>query len=235
MTDRDRCGIAERLFIAVPAYTGTVEHETFHSLMEGMLRIRDAGVRVTWTVLEGCCYLCHARNQLVAEFLASDCSDMLFIDADMGFTPEALARIVLAERPVVAGLYRKKTDDHINFNLRLPAAVHNTAEDGMLEVAGVATGFLRVNRAVFEAMKPNTMEYSNGHEGGKKWRNYFRTLYEDGLFWGEDFQFCRDVQAAGYKIWAIPDLTLRHVGKKVYEGNWAEWMESQGAAKRRIA
>lgn len=232
---RDTCGVAERLFIAVPAYTGSIETETNHSLLEGIITLRDAGVRITWSVLEGCCYLCHARNQLVAQFLASDCTDMLFIDADMGFGPNDLARIVLAERPVVAGLYRKKTDVKMDFNLRLPAATHNCADDGLLEVEGVATGFLRINRAVFDAMKPATMEYGNGHEGGRKWRNYFRTLYEDGVFWGEDFQFCRDVKAAGFKVWAIPDLTLRHVGKKVYEGNWAQWMESQGAAKKRDA
>ena len=231
----DRCDIASRLFIGIPAYTGTVETETMHSFCEGVLRLREAGLHVTWTVLEGCCYLCHARNQLVAEFLATDSTDILLVDADMGFGVDALARIVMAERPIVAGIYRKKTDAKMDYNLKLPAKTHNCEDDGTLAVEAVATGFLRINRSVFDAMKPRTMEYSNGHEGGRKWRNYFRTLYEDGLFWGEDYQFCRDAAAAGFKTHVIPDLTLRHVGKKVYEGNWAQWMQSNGAAKQRVA
>ena len=230
---KDRCKPAHKLFIGIPAYMGQIDIETMHSLLEGIPLLRDAGCKVTWTILEGCCYLCHARNQIVAEFLATDSTDLLFVDADVGFGFEALARIVGAERPVVAGLYRKKTDTKVDFNLRLPAAVHNCEADGLLEVQGLATGFLRINRAVFDAMKPSTMEYGNGHEGGKKWHNYFRTLYEDGKFWGEDFQFCRDVQTAGFKLHAIPDLTMHHVGKKVYSGNWAEWMASQGAARKR--
>ena len=233
----DRCDIASRLFIAIPAYTGTIEHDTMHSVLDGMIQLRALGMHVTMGVLEGCCYLCHARNQMVADFLDSDCTDMLFVDADMGFGVDSLARICAATRPLVAGIYRKKCD-RMDFNLKLPSKTHNCEEDGTLVVEAAATGFLRINRAVFDAMKPNTMEFGRDSDPKKcdrRWRNYFRTLYEDGLFWGEDFQFCRDALAAGFKTHVIPDLTLRHVGKKVYEGNWAQWMASNGAAKQRVA
>ena len=45
------------------------------------------------------------RNDCVAVFLANPRFTHLFIDADIGFAPEAAFRLLLADRDVVAGVY----------------------------------------------------------------------------------------------------------------------------------
>ena len=49
-----------------------------------------------------------ARNILTANFLESDCTHLLFIDADIGFSAEDVARIASHDQPVVGGMYPLK-------------------------------------------------------------------------------------------------------------------------------
>ena len=242
MSAPDRCEPAQRLFLAVPCY-GQPSRECMLSIIAAHEAMRQAGGVVDLAVLPGCCYIDHARNQLATEFLEGGCSDILFVDADIQFDLEALTKIVMATRPVVAGIYRKKTDEAMTWPVRFGEGEH-TMVDGLLEATHVPTGFLRINRAALEHLvaEGHAPRYGNGH-GGRKWRRFFRCNYEqdplgepgDLEYWGEDYQFSRDCTAAGLKLWTIPDMTLGHCGEKVYVGNWAEWMVSQGAAKRKEA
>ena len=51
------------------------------------------------------------RNDCVAIFLAnSRFTHLFFIDADIGFTPEAAFRLLLADRDVAAGVYPLKRE-----------------------------------------------------------------------------------------------------------------------------
>lgn len=52
-----------------------------------------------------------ARNVLTANFLASDCTHLLFIDSDIAFTPRDVMRIVSHDQDVVGGIYPLKTMD----------------------------------------------------------------------------------------------------------------------------
>jgi len=40
----------------------------------------------------------------------------------------------------------------------------------------------------------------------------FDSRYEIG--WGEDFDFCNEMSAAGYEMWAVPTIFVRHVGSQ---------------------
>ena len=54
-----------------------------------------------------------ARNVLTANFLASDCTHLLFIDSDIAFTPRDVQRIISHEEEVVGGIYPLKTMDKV--------------------------------------------------------------------------------------------------------------------------
>jgi acetone carboxylase gamma subunit len=41
-------------------------------------------------LLSGNCHVDDARNSVVREFLASDCTELVFIDADVSWEPETL-------------------------------------------------------------------------------------------------------------------------------------------------
>lgn len=214
------------LYIAIPAYTGQVSVQTAHALLGGVPLLQSAGVDVTTDFLAGCCYLDHVRNLMVERFLKSDATDLLFVDADVGFGPEALLRIAKAPRPVVAGVYPKKTPDgSAQWPLDFTGDYLASDADGLIEAAHVATGFLRINRAVFETLEANGLAPAYAHQDIAKpeARRFFHCDVRGGLYWGEDFQFCEDWRLLGGSIHIIPDLDFEHAGGKVWRGNWGQW------------
>ena len=51
-----------------------------------------------------------ARNRIVARFLMSDCTHLLFLDTDLIFSPEHVERLISHGLPFLIGLYPKKLE-----------------------------------------------------------------------------------------------------------------------------
>jgi hypothetical protein len=49
-----------------------------------------------------------ARNRLTNDFLATDSTHLMFIDADITFNPEYIVRMLNADKDIICGLYPKK-------------------------------------------------------------------------------------------------------------------------------
>ena len=217
---------ARSVRIAVPAYSGDLTAETKASVFEGVRAISSAGVDIEeFDVLPGVCYLDHARNILVNRFLKGSATDLIFIDADVGFDPESLLALCRVEHPVVAGIYPKKTDKPEWPVLTYPGEL--IAYNNMIEVVMAPTGFLRINRAVFEALDVPAYDNPDG-----PMRAFFKTDIRDGYYWGEDVEFCRLLREAGIPIKAFADMDFRHVDSKgrIFPGNWGKWLLSQREA-----
>lgn len=214
---------ARSVRIAVPAYDAFTD-ETQRSLAAGLLALDARGIKIEEVdVLRGCCYIDLARNILVSRFLRGTATDLIFLDADVGFEPESLVRLCEATRPVVAGIYPKKSETP-----EWPVMVANSPiwadGDGLIECGVVPTGFLRINRAVFEALDVPEFQSPDGQV-----RAFFLTGVHHNTYWGEDVEFCRLLREAGIPIMAFAEMDFRHVHSsgRVYHGNWGEWMKSQ--------
>jgi hypothetical protein len=218
----EHCAPARNLLIAIPAYQGVVATETAASLIEVVPLLKQAGMKVQTHFLNGSCYIDSARNDLVAEFLESGFSDMLFIDADVGFLAGTIIRLCMATRPFVAAIYPKKEqDEKISFPVEFLVGERWTDKEGLVEVKMVPTGCLRLNRAVFDHVQ--APEYTNSR--GRKQRAYFRTEFREFHF-GEDVEFCRFWREAGGKVWIYPDALMAHFGFKSWRANCGEVMKS---------
>lgn len=101
----------------------------------------------------GGCGVAMARNSLTADFLASDCTHLLFIDNDLLFTPADVERITSHDEPIVGGMYPLKIDGDLQWcgNTLLPASPP-PREDGLQEVRYIGTGFICIARDVFESI-----------------------------------------------------------------------------------
>ncbi len=183
-------------------------------------------IEVTIDAFPGCPYLDHARNVLVTKFLGSPATDMLFWDDDVGADVAAVAKIARAKRLFVGGVYRKKADDP-EWPIAFDADELWADDEGLIDTPTyLPTGFLRLNRAVFDVM-PCTM-YKD--DAGKEWKGYFHcgvsTVPWVGLR-GEDPAFGIEWRRRGGKCYLLPDLNLSHSGSKVWRGNWGNWMREQ--------
>jgi len=212
-----RCNPAKHIFIAIPSYFSTLQFDTAMSLIDSLPKISRAGVTVDMKCVDGCCYVDLARNELVKCFLESNATDLIFIDADVGFRTETLARLCSSNRPFTAAIYPKKDDDE-KYPVNFLAEPRSIDSDGLLEVAMAPTGMMRLNRVVFDALKPHVKEY-NGRTGMQ--HAYFECDIREA-YYGEDIEFCRIWREIGGKIWIYPNETMSHTGPKSWIGNLQE-------------
>jgi len=204
---------------------------------ETCVHLRDSGIAFCSQFVIGSSNLPRARNELVARFLASDCTDMIFIDDDMGWRPEAIVRLLASNQPLIAAVGRKRVDkpnsDPDVWCVHLDAdAGRSLVQDemGAVEVLAVGTAFMKIERRVFERLIALHPEWKrDGHDGMSaavraSYYQFFRFDPDDTAEMGEDFVFCRRWRAAGGEVWIDPEIWLAHVGSRAYAGTISELM-----------
>src|SRR5690606_966573 len=125
----------------------------FAAIVKSLPILVGAGVACDHFLLTGLCHVDDARNVCVSRFLQTKCTDMIFIDADVGFPPEALYRLATTEGDIVAGVYPRK-DIHRSYPCKVEAGPLRIGEDGVIRegVIGLPTGFMKISRRVLERM-----------------------------------------------------------------------------------
>ncbi len=212
-----------RVFIAVPTYSGQVGVPFLASLVEALPLLEAAGFAVDFCVEAGNCHVDDARNSMARMFLESDCSDMVFIDEDVGFEPDAIVKILKATGDVVAGVYPKKQQDE-EFPVHcLPGERWSNAH-GLVEVEGAPTGFMRISRRCLEALRDASVSFEGS---GGMYHVIFERVIADGRRWSGDYAFCRKWRALGGKVHVMPDLRFTHTGTKTWGGSLADFWRKQ--------
>lgn len=219
----ERCDPVKHLYIGIPAYDGKVTAETARGLVGATIVCCNfLKIELSVRIEPGDPYLDHVRNKLVTAFLETDATDLLFIDADVGFEPRAIAQICRTTRPFVGGIYPKKMNGPKPvWPADFTASELQTDADGLVEAAMLPTGFLRLNRAVFDIMPAEWYQF--GEVGT---RGFFQSHVGAGGN-GEDVDFCHRWRELGGKIHLIPNLTFEHVGLNRWPANWAECHQRQ--------
>lgn len=236
--------MTQYVVIATPAYDGKLTDGCAKSISDARILCIRAGIWTDFLTLGGCAYLPMARNKLVRDFLAnSKATDLVFIDADVGFSARSLVRLLGHDVDVVAGAYRYKVDEERYPVLPLAADGHEgeaTAPPRVDEATGLITagmvpsGFLRIRRAVFERFlehygAPNLAVVERNRDGTERERYYdfFDTQKVGEQWFGEDVRFGQLWQAMGGELWIDPDLDLTHTGVKHYPGNYHRFLLRQ--------
>lgn len=225
-------------FIAIPSYDGKLEPQCLMSLLEGIKLLDAHGIGCSFALEAGNCHIDDARNGIVRTFLDSNCTDLVFIDADVGFDPGALVRLMQHDADVVAGVYPKKDDD-VSFPVKPLAGDRWITPAGLIEVEGAPTGFMRIRRTAFEQLvEANKHRQFVGQGCSDKDRPYtiiFERTYEDGHRWSGDYAFCRKWRALGGKVFVDPEMDFVHVGSKEWVGRLGDyWRREAGLEPARF-
>jgi hypothetical protein len=204
--------------ICTPCGSGNVNLRFATSLMDTIKSIHQTDI--TFLTIVGSSVLHAARNSLVAMAMARGCDQIVFIDDDVSWTSAGFERLILHPASIVAGVYQKKLHhprgEAVMAISALPTGVKPDA-NGLVEVDACATGFLRIDRGVFEAMKASSIkledEALNPHENAHLHRWFeFGVMEKDGKHYehGEDYHFCSKARSAGFKSYIDPDIKLGH-------------------------
>ena len=210
-----------RVFVAIPTY-GSIAANTAYGLFNSRPVFDELGVEVELCILRGDCHVDDARNDIVSTFLGSNCTELLFIDADIGWTPSGLKALLQHDRDVVGASYPKKQEAKEGYAVRfLPGEIWSD-DDGLIEVEAMPTGFLKIKRAVLEALWDRSSEYQNGADT-RKMRLIFERTIANGIRVGGDINFCRKARAEGFKVFCDPGIYMLHTGEKDWQGTLASF------------
>jgi hypothetical protein len=220
-----------KLFLATPTYGGTEPIFTY-ALAETTAALVRAGIDYELAIYAGDCHVDDARNRLVRQFLMGSCTDLIFLDSDLRWQPEDFIKLAGYDRDVVAGTYPlKQTEENFPVRFLTEGEPINLEPDGLIEVDGVPTGFLRIRRQVLEQLAANAPKYYGRADAGQAPTPLiFERTLEDGRRFGGDYTFCRKWRAMGGKIYVTPELVMEHAGTKIYQGSLGFFLRAQGDA-----
>jgi len=185
------------------------------------------GVTIQIGSICGCSVVSRARNLLTADFLESGCSDLLFIDSDINFTPEDVFRLMAwgsdPKKGIVAGVPRTR-DPKLTYISTLDMSENDQIcmdPMGLVRAKRVATAFMLVRKDVFTTLIDQNPAWAYFDERTKRKIHcvFDFELTEEGYV-GEDFRFCDKAREAGFEVWIDPTIKLGHMGVQEYLGDF---------------
>lgn len=213
------------VFIATPTYDEWVCIEYASSLFETGVALGSAGVGMCHCILPGNPFLDLARNKLVEEFLKSEATDLLFIDADVGWDAKMVTRVLSHPQEIVGGLVPKR-DARTDSSYHKNAMTGVMSPEGLFQTMEIPTAFLRIKRSAFERLQARGV--------GTELLPFFKIGSRPGDF-GEDIYFCRRWCETGEFLWIDSDITFTHRGGRVWKGNFFEHCVESGILKQEKA
>jgi len=213
MADKSFNLIGRKLMIAIPCYDGKVNIRTAFAIAELVPKLDKMGVRLNLVHMSGCSIITKARNKLVRNFMESDCTDFLFVDADVVINTDAVTRLLAlsSDKDVVAGSYPRRSKDakfFLDFYLDKDGQLEFD-DHGLMRVESVSTGFMLIRRHVIEHMIEKHPEWKYQGDGdGETEHALFDFMILDGQYIGEDYAFCLRARQDGFKIYLDPMISL---------------------------
>jgi len=217
------------------------------SLLKLQMACFQRGVPLAVRMMGSDALITRARQNIVADFLANEiATHLLFVDADIGFEPEQVFRLMEFNVDVAAAVYPIKRIDWNKIQAcadakRLPLEASSLSYmiefaeqrvqvvNGFAKVQYAGTGFLMIKRKVLLDMIEHYPELKYGHDhkhedrlAGSQWRSaLFNCMIdkESGVYLSEDFSFCKRWTDMGGEIWADLRSRLTHVGTVSFEGD----------------
>ena len=236
------------LVIATPCYGGQISAVYGLSLLKLQAHLRAyRGFNLKVLVKDGDALITRARASLLSQFLDDpSATHLLFIDADIGFEPDQVVRLIECGADMCAAAYPIKRIDWQRMKSALSGAQPNPAaslqyalevEDpnaviansGFIKVRYAGTGFLMIRRAALERMCAHypQLRYKRDHsidaatESDNRFALFECAIAEDGTYLSEDFAFCKRWADVGGEIWADLNSRLHHIGPMTFSGDLA--------------
>jgi hypothetical protein len=238
------------LVVATPCFGGQVSSIYASSLFALQRAVHSmSNVQLKVHLRDGDALITRARANLVTLFLDDPtATHLLFIDADIGFTPEQVFRLIESGADVVAGCYPIKrvnwekarhamaagrpnlAASSLDYVLELDNPDEVKVVNGFTRVRYAGTGFLMIRRHVLEKMCAHPAyaplqffrEHSRDALAGSANRfALFECMIDPatGTYLSEDFAFCKRWTDIGGEIWADLESRLDHVGPSVFQGD----------------
>jgi len=167
-----------KIYLGMPMYGGLLCENTLHGVLGLQTWCYKSGVELKLQTMGNESLITRARNTIVSMFLDEMSyigTHLLFIDADIGFQPENVERLIRADKDIACGIYPRKCihwnqvidavnkDPNISeeqvafkalgYNLNFENPKQIQIQNGFCEVMEAATGMMLIKREVFAKMR----------------------------------------------------------------------------------
>ena len=216
-----------KLMVAIPAYDGKLNIDSAFALSNLAVQVQSLGVKLYLTHLSGCSLITKARNSLVADFLKSDADTLLFVDADVVVTADAILRLMALslDKDITAGIYPRRGMDRkffLDYYLDESGGLEFDA-NGLIRVKRIGTGFMMIQRHVLETMVAKHPEWAyHNNVDNRTDSAIFDLQIVNGEYYGEDYLFCDLAVADGFTVFLDPSISLPHVGSEKFTRDFQE-------------
>jgi hypothetical protein len=236
------------LVVATPCFGGQVSSIYASSIFQLQRAVRaKSNIELKVLMRDGDALITRARANLMTLFLDDpSATHFLFVDADIGFEPEQVFRLIESGADMVAGVYpikrvnwdkaRRVIENKrpkvaaaaLDYVLEINDPDHVAVVNGFTRVRYAGTGFLMIRRHVFEKMcvAYASLQFFREHSldalaGSPNRFALFECMIDpkSGTYLSEDFAFCKRWTDMGGEIWADLQSRLDHVGPSVFHGD----------------
>jgi len=235
-----------KVYVAMPCYD-SMRVETCVSLIDTFSALGGSGIECKFKSVKTS-LVTHGRNLLTAGFMDSGFDYMLFVDADVEFSPEAVMRMLVPEKDIICTPYRNKEDPWIDrYSVKFKDKDHiEILEWDIIEIEEGPAGLMLISRKVYERLMDKypelkikfneaTREKMNKEIGAKDdaidkyMYNFWDTSFKKHQWKGEDLAFCDLARAAGFKLYANLDSWTTHHGSYGWKGRFGDHLVKKKA------
>jgi len=215
----------QKVLIGTPSYDGRIDVWFANSLVATVKEAEKKGIHVHAIYTSYDSLVQRARNDLVRLALDGGYDTLFFIDSDVEWEPEWFFRLLERPEPIVGGALVKKFDKE-GYTVKILNKTLKYSEDKkLLEVDGVGTGFLKVDKFALEELWLASDPYT--HDGINQRMIFNLLIDDDGDLISEDYVMCKKWQNLGYKVWLDPTITCNHIGIKKFKGDLNKFLDKQ--------
>lgn len=234
-----------KLFVGTPMFGSMCYGQFANSCINMVSIMSQAGVDVIFFHLYSDALVARARNTIVDKFLQTDCTHLLFIDADIQFNPHDILPLLGTDEPVVGAPYAKKAINWkkvVEIVKNIPTIKPNDIEkvvsdyvynankpinnvNQLYEVNEIGAGFMMIHRDVFFRLAKSFPQLEYYDDEGKSHHCFFPTLIDNpasatggcsNRYLSEDYAFCALWKKIGGRIVLAPWIALKHIGNFSY-------------------
>lgn len=171
-----------KLFFATPMYGGLC-YGYYAQALINLTKITHGNMDVVYSFMFNESLITRARNALAHAFMKSDCTHLMFVDADIRFEATDIPPMISANKDIICGIYPKKEINWSSVKYAVDSGVslenmkHHTGSfvvnlvgytgsvtvpmNQPVEIWNGGTGFMLIKREVFEKLSKRVPSYSN--------------------------------------------------------------------------
>lgn len=210
-----------KVMIGSPSYDGRIDVWYTNSLVNTIKIAAEQGVEITpmWVSFDA--LIQRARNDTIQLALEGGFDDLIWIDTDIEWQPDWFFKLLNCPEDVVGGTYRKKGDrEEYVFRPKDGATINPV--NGLLEVTGLGTGFVKMSRAAMQYLWDKSPMYID-QKDNKERRMIFDVRLVGQDLMSEDIWAFQTLVKGGFKIWLDTAMTCNHTGPYKFQGDFVKW------------